>query len=198
MRSSENLIGRYALEYASLGMRVFPCRSRAKEPAARGYQSSATSDVALVTSWWHDCPEANIGVLLGDGVFVLDADRPEAETFVTSFGIEPTATVTTARGRHFYLRGLVQNTTLDIGLDVIGRGKYVLGAGSIHPQTLEPYTWEHHPHAAGTAGGMAPKECLRCKSNVARTARLGRFRGGCDECPPRDPQWPPHIQGPVA
>ena len=62
-----------ALGYAELGYRVFPCFG--KKPM-RGFrwQQHATADPELVKSRFSKYPDANIGIVVPKGVFVLDLD----------------------------------------------------------------------------------------------------------------------------
>ena len=81
-----------ALTYASRGWPVFPvawalegtcacrlgpsCTHPAKHPLVPGGTASATTDLALVRSWWAHWPRAGIGLLTGSrsGLAVLDID----------------------------------------------------------------------------------------------------------------------------
>jgi Bifunctional DNA primase/polymerase, N-terminal len=89
----------------------------------------------------------NIGIACKrSGLLVVDEDRPGAfAAFAASIGetIEPTFTVTTAKGRHFYYRqdagaplGNGRGRLAGHGIDVrgggAGNGGYVVGPGSVH------------------------------------------------------------------
>ncbi len=134
-----------AIEAARFGLRVFPVAPRGKKPLLRGWQSSATSDPDVVEAIWASRPEANIGVACGGGLIVVDTDTPAGEEAVRELCVAKTATVTTGRGRHFYLRGESRNRTdLLPGVDVRGAGGYVVGPGSLHTSGTE-YRWELPP-----------------------------------------------------
>lgn len=134
-----------AIEATRFGLRVFPVAPRGKKPLLRGWQSSATSDPDVAEAIWASRPEANIGVACGGGLIVVDTDTPAGEEAVRELGVAKTATVTTGRGRHFYLRGESRNRTdLLPGVDVRGAGGYVVGPGSLHPSGTE-YRWELPP-----------------------------------------------------
>src|SRR5690606_24542765 len=83
------------------------------------------------------------GVACGPSrLLVVDEDRPGAfAEFADSLGetIPRTLTVTTAKGRHFYFRqpdgvtlGNATGRLAGRGIDIRGRGGYVIGPGSRH------------------------------------------------------------------
>src|ERR1035438_2659527 len=85
----------------------------------------------------------NLGVDCGkSGYLVIDEDRPGAfGAYARSVGqvIPVTFTVTTAKGRHLYFRqppgapfGNGTGALSGLGIDVRGRGGYVVGPGSVH------------------------------------------------------------------
>ena len=56
----------YALKYALLGWRVFPCVPREKRPLTKHGVHDATTDLAEIRKWWESSPDANIAVACGD------------------------------------------------------------------------------------------------------------------------------------
>ncbi len=81
-----------ALDLAARGWRVVPlhipmgdacscseghkCEHIGKHPRIRAWAQRASTDGKQIRSWWHDWPEANVGVALGrnSGVVALDID----------------------------------------------------------------------------------------------------------------------------
>ena len=119
------------------GRRIFPLWPGTKLPAIVEWQIKATSDPDIVKRIW-SAADYNIGVLC-DGMIVLDADvkdgRPGLQS-LEALGIDlDTYTVETPTGgRHAYFTGPdVRNSvqSLGPGLDVRGKGGFVVGAGSI-------------------------------------------------------------------
>jgi hypothetical protein len=149
-----------ALALARRGLRVFPCRPRAKEPATVNGLKAATTDPILIKCWWQQEPQSNIAIATGmaSHVFVLDVDGAEAELkkLEAQHGaIPPTVEVITARGRHLYFKWpdrLVRNSAGKIapGIDVRGEGGYVLAPPSVHPSGRR-YEW-----SVDTANVIAP------------------------------------------
>src|SRR5271170_3385951 len=80
-----------ALNYAGRGWRVVPlhsptargcscekpdCKSIGKHPRTAHGLKDASTDDAVIRSWWERWPQANVGIVTGpeSGVFVLDVD----------------------------------------------------------------------------------------------------------------------------
>lgn len=71
-------LGLAAQEAGALGFRVFPIASGAKKPPLiHDWPTRASADAAVIGEWWGRWPEANIGLLCGDGLLVLDFDGQE-------------------------------------------------------------------------------------------------------------------------
>jgi hypothetical protein len=134
---------KHSLDWAARGLPVFPLQPRSKIPFAgsRGFKD-ATRDENIIREWWTQKPDANIGLAMGDKLFVVDLDGPDAVAwFINASGRhgEPdkTLTVKTARGWHLYFWAPceIPNSAglLAPHVDVRGVGGYVVGAPSIHP-----------------------------------------------------------------
>lgn len=133
--------------------------SGTKKPL-RGSHSfkDATTRLPEIERQWTQAPWCNIGLACGafDGVpVVLDADGPgglaKIEALQSMVGRFDTLEVQTARGRHFYFLappGVVipKHTDKrakkgDDGLDVMGRGSFVVMPPSINSKTGFTYRW---------------------------------------------------------
>jgi hypothetical protein len=150
----------HTLKWVARGFAVFPCRPRDKAPEWRlvpkdkdpdgnpidgtGGFKKAARDTAVIRDWWTRVPNANIGVVPGEGFFVLDLDGPDAVSwFINASGRhgEPdkTLTVRTREGRfhlYFYAECEIPCSTSMIAPHVdikAGTAGYVIGAPSIHP-----------------------------------------------------------------
>ena len=54
-----------ALALASIGIHVFPCKARAKEPATPHGFKDATVDPEQIARWWHAEPSLNVAAATG-------------------------------------------------------------------------------------------------------------------------------------
>jgi hypothetical protein len=131
---------RSALSLAAQGVAVFPCRCRDKRPATANGLKDATRDPEQIRAWWDLDPNFNVAIATGavSGIFVVDADGPDAERELQRLELPATVEATTARGRHLYFKypsALVRNTASKIapGVDTRGDGGYVLAPPSVHP-----------------------------------------------------------------
>ena len=144
-----------ALEYARKGIPVFPLKPGDKTPIYEGSFHNATTDLEIISRWWDEHPNANIGMPTGQtsGVVVLDIDNKGTDGFAAlaawqdkGFNLPTTRTVSTPNnGRHHYLTPLgsvIKNRTgLVPGIDVRGDGGYVV----LPPSRLangKQYQWE--------------------------------------------------------
>src|SRR5262245_21680318 len=147
-----------ALDYASRGIRVFPCRADNKSPITKNGFYDATTDVKQIKDWWRHYPDAMIGVRCGpaSGLWVFDADidpdkgfdgPKELEGLIAKHGpLPPTPTSVTPRGgTHYFFRwnGIyIRNSTSKIapGLDLRGNGGYAIVPPSVRADGA-PYNW---------------------------------------------------------
>lgn len=139
-------LGRAALELAGLGLAVFPLRPRGKAPLTTHGYLDATTDGAVIRSWWERWPQANVGLTIPRGLGVVDIDDLEALPRLKAEGRDLPATVksTTGRGLHLFYRTQAEiRNAVQIfpGVDLRGVGGYVVAPPSIHP-TGARYRWQ--------------------------------------------------------
>src|SRR5438445_5767250 len=153
----------HALGYVACDQAVFPVRERDKAPLVEGGFHAASRDEHVVAQWAERWPRANIGLPTGavNGIVVLDADGPAAETGLGERGAAvPTRTSVTARGRQLFFAHPGQGVTvrcttaLRPALDVRGDGGYVVVPPSIHPSG-HVYRWDDE-HGMGWSLPLAP------------------------------------------
>lgn len=136
-----------ALYFAARGFHIFPLQNNSKHPRSLAqfgsWKELATTDPALVLSWWSAWPEANIGCHPGaSGCVVIDVDDKEDRGGSVSLilleaegePLPPTLTcVTPTGGRHLWYRldGAPNSAgSLGPGLDTKGRAGFVVMPGS--------------------------------------------------------------------
>jgi hypothetical protein len=132
-----------ALDYASRGWPVFPCRPGAKIPATPHGYRDATTDPEQITWWFRSHPERNLAVATGyPGPDILDIDQHgdagdgfpalarlgTAGLLDTSIG----AVRTPSGGLHLYFSGTHQRTAHRSAdhLDFLSQGGYALAPPS--------------------------------------------------------------------
>lgn len=102
-----------ALAYAAQGLRVIPCEPNGKKPLILNWTLRASDDPAVIRQWWTRWPNANIGLLTGYGIDVLDVDVKDGRggwrmmEYVASFGLlrDPIAVIRTpSGGLHLWYR----------------------------------------------------------------------------------------------
>jgi hypothetical protein len=144
-----------ALRWAKAGLRVIPARVTLneqtgrwnKQPIITGYQQKATTDLEVIKKWFSQNPDARPGILLTD-LIVIDADRHGGPDGVAAFekladenGGLPACpvTLTASNGKHFYFRQPddiqlgCSRGSLPNGVDVRGRGGWIMAPGAIRP-----------------------------------------------------------------
>lgn len=144
-----------ALQLAGRNLFVFPCLERGKSPATQRGLLNATTDQFIIRQWWAHNERFNIGVACGPGskIFAVDVDvdthgeaalaKLEAEHGALPPSVEA---VTGSGGRHVlfqYPEDLeIPNSAgkLGHGLDIRGRGGFVIVPPSVHPNG-RAYCW---------------------------------------------------------
>ncbi len=141
----------WALQYARLGYPVLPLLPRGKAPLvvpelgfARGKNDATTSEERLVRVW-QAYPEANVGIVPGPGVLVLDLDDPMVYSALVlvlpEAGRAPRA-LSGSGGSHVWFRlpeGIGEMPARakplpNLPLDLRGMGKaYLVAPPSEHP-----------------------------------------------------------------
>jgi len=138
-----------ALAYAAQGIPVFPCRPD-KKPRVTGGFKAATTDPAMINTWWKDWPDAMIGIPTGEpsGLIALDVDVDpekglEGQASLAALEDEhgplpATRTQRTPRGGTHHIFAWPGHEVpssvgkLGRGLDVRGDGGYVILAPSVN------------------------------------------------------------------
>ena len=156
-----------ALSLAKAGLRIFPARpvrkatgGWSKPPYIRDWESQATTDSIQIGCWWTQFPEA-IPAIPCDDIIVLDADRHTGGSdgvaaltcLIEEHGDWPCPPVvfTPRDGLHFYFRQTeppLGNRTglLPHGLDVRGRGGYIIPPGAVLPDGTGWRIDDSQPH----------------------------------------------------
>ena len=148
-----------AIAYTRLGIRVVPIKPGHKYPGIDAWQTKATDDTDVVTSWFTgDYKSYGIGIATGrtkyGQIFVVDVDdRDEYRGSDTlhdleqRYGVLPetVTAITGTGGQHLYFYSPVEvrndaGSRLGVGLDIRGEGGQVLAAPTVHPNGKQ-YQW---------------------------------------------------------
>ncbi len=167
--------------YAKRGWRVVPlhdvtaghcscskgaaCPSSGKHPRLNDWVTRASNDLAVISDWFEQWPNTNIGVITGEAFFVLDVDPDKGgadslAALTAEHGPLPRTVqaLTGSRGDH-YLFALpdftVTNTAgkLGPGLDTRGSGGQIVVAPSVSGKGT--YQWVNKPFDAPIAPAPA-------------------------------------------
>ena len=129
-----------ALAYASKGWPVFPLRPNSKVPITEHGFKDATTDQVKINAWWAAHPQANVGVVTGNGLGVIDVDMKNGVNGRQSISAAnltiPNTLVskTPSGGYHLYFKSADKiRCAIGIlpGVDIKGDGGYVVGVGSV-------------------------------------------------------------------
>jgi hypothetical protein len=175
-RPQDNRHLEVALETASAGWPVFPCRPD-KAPATRNGFKDASTSPHRIESWWQGHPEYLVAVPT-EGLVVVDLDEggdlvPQATwawwcQFAEPHGWDPTMVpiVATPRGGvHLYWRqpdGVdvrCSTSKLAPGIDIRANGGYVIVPGSTLPDGREYELLSPYPRALIDAPGWLIDAC---------------------------------------
>jgi hypothetical protein len=157
--TNENLEA--ALEYARIGVPVFPCRIRpegkkkAKSPYPPNGFKDASTGTEQIKCWWANHPDAIIGMPTGkiSGLIVIDIDPRHGgdhsfQGLIDEHGKLPETltAITGGGGTHYYFRCpnteiRCSNSKLASGVDVKADGGYVILPPSGH-ESGKSYFWD--------------------------------------------------------
>ena len=155
-----------ALELSEQGLHVIPLGDPYSRPPARlikeygeeeakerwpktprvawkEFQTQAPSDDEI-NLWWKRWKKANVGIITGVRVVVVDADSDEAVAFMESGEVTRTPwKCITSKGKHYYYQSTdrVSNSVGENKIDIRGKGGYVVGPGSTH-FSGKHYEWD--------------------------------------------------------
>lgn len=143
---------KFARAYASAGLEIFPLNG--KTPATRHGFKDASADLDVVTRWWTENPDANIGLTVPKNTLVVDIDPRSggeegiAELESKNKPLPATNTCITGRGdggrHHYYTAPPAQYTDRNLpdGIDLrTAQKSYLVVPPSIHPETGGHYYW---------------------------------------------------------
>lgn len=130
-----------AIRYAKKGFKVFPLAPQSKsKQVLKSWKEEATQDLSKIEQWWTQNPYYNIGLVTGNGLFVIDVDIKNNKNGFQSLqhhGKELPTTVkvkTPSGGIHLYYHAekLISNkVNLYDGIDIRGEGGYVVAPPSM-------------------------------------------------------------------
>jgi biotin operon repressor len=105
------------------------------------WRARATTDAAVIEQWWTIWPNANIAVVTGEDLVVVDVDGEDGMRSLEELRLPQTASVITGRGRHLYFQGS-RATAVEVypGIDIRGEGGYVVAPPSLHASGAR-YSW---------------------------------------------------------
>lgn len=128
----------------------FDCSRPGKHPRTENGLDDATIDPEQIRAWWRKWPMANIGINCGmSGLLVVDLDsyKDSYQGDDLALDEETITSLTGGGGSHLFYRLEDSDTfgssnkNLPAGVDIKGRGGYVVVADSIH-KSGNAYQWE--------------------------------------------------------
>jgi hypothetical protein len=148
----------YALQYAEMGLRVFPLQPGTKRPLTEHGVKDATGDPKLITKWWTEMPNAGVGLAAraqhpGDPCFLEFDQRPTLKEWAKNEQQTlPLTRVHKSGGKeapHYIFTHTDKSLALGNCDGSIGGkewfsfradGRYIVAPPSIHPDNQKPYT----------------------------------------------------------
>lgn len=169
-----------ALRYAARGWPIFPCRPDKRPLTANSFKDAST-DAAIIESWWTQWPDALIAAPTGEaiGAWVLDIDDAAAfHSLANEFAIPATRSSRTGRGMHLYfawdadepVRNRLKCDELP-GADIRGEGGYVILPPSLHPSGKR-YEWERDEDASEAPSELVAIARRESSSGISKAREL--------------------------
>ena len=145
-----------ALMYADIGLRVVPLAKNSKHPIIERWQERGTTDYETIIGWFDSWPDANLGILTGQGIIAIDIDRRSDgdrnwRRLVGKRRLPRTAkALTGSGGTHLLFRvdpsvRIPTKINLRPGVDLIGENNVLVVEPSTHPRTKKEYVWLECP-----------------------------------------------------
>lgn len=151
-----------AIEYAKMGLAVFPLKEKDKKPATNNGFKDATVDLRQINMWWKVNPNYNIGIATGKpsgGLVVVDMDVDKEQDkngyhvftkwCADNYLVLPDSwlSITGRGGYHLFFKSIFPVPDkvgwLD-SVDIRADGGYVVAPPSVHPNGRK-YEWEQDP-----------------------------------------------------
>lgn len=130
-----------AMRYAQKGFKVFPLAPHSKsKQVLKSWKEEATKDLSKIEQWWNQNPRYNIGLVTGNGLFVIDVDIKNNKNGFQSLQQHEKELPTTLKvktpsgGIHLYYHAEKQisnKVNLYDGIDIRGEGGYVVAPPSV-------------------------------------------------------------------
>lgn len=146
------------------------CGNAGKHPRIDGNLTQASTDPKIITKWWSQWPNANIGLACGpSGVLVVDIDTDERSGGQTSLAYcedidgpmpDGPRSRTGSGGEHRFFKlptlgaGQRIRKTYAPGIDLKGHGGYVVLAPSNHPKGKYDWLKDNKPKPLTIGVGM--------------------------------------------
>lgn len=196
--SGDNQILKAALDYAALGLAVFPVKHPdvpgqehpGKEPLTAHGFNDATTDPAQIAQWWQKWPTANIGIATGEksgGLLALDLDAHEGgadgldtlHDWERKHGELPdTARALTGGGGvhllYFTTERFKSVVCEKLAVDIRDNGACIIAAPSAHASGRR-YEWEQDPDETPIA--QADANVLAFARYIEKTVEAEKAKG---------------------
>lgn len=154
-----------ARDLAVLGYPVLPCRPRSKVPATAHGFKDATRNERAILHMFAGRDNYNVAIACGSALAVVDVDvkagaDPKEVLDRHALTGAPMVAETAPddegeRGLHIYCAGPARTgPTAEPGVEIRGRGSYVVCPPSIHPTGIA-YRWRSGPVALNRASAIA-------------------------------------------
>jgi hypothetical protein len=126
-----------ALKYLEMGFSIIPVNSEKKPILDWSEYQKRPPTKEEVERWWHNRPDANIGIVTGavSNLCVLDADSKKGRQALETVDPDIEPYVQTPKGWHFYFKYLegIRNATRFLpDCDIRGEGGYVVAPPSVN------------------------------------------------------------------
>ena len=163
--------------------RMKDCPGIGKHPRIPNWPKEATTDLTIITRWWRQWPQANVGLATGNHLYVLDVDGEQGRQTLAQLEAQHGALPETPRsltggGGEHYLFTLPEGVRLKNtvrfapGLDTRGTGGQIVAAPSLHASGKR-YTWDAGAHPADVEVAEMPAWLIM---KIQQTPPAGQLR----------------------